>query len=1295
MASKSELQPDDMKKSGASHDIEVEKLKEIISRHSSEGMEQIRQGKPAGSKFSGRRPGKNFKTMTGGRRAPIVAGGGASANAGTMAAMEGAQAAEDAESALKQPTSLSDIDPDAVDASAGHNGAAVADAIDPASSGAGDGSGMMPAVAQSGSGGTDDPSQPPAPSQALAPPRAEDRSANQSPIMPPPPSAEDRSAIQPPAPGSVITGGGVYDKENDKNNPAARTAAQKEAEAGKKDGQDSAASDKEKSISPLKQAQADNAKKKEERNNKQRRGYFKSTRSRISLAVGAIGAAASIVAAVAFLPTWALNQMHAKIQDALMDRVNYALEATAEKIIGKYLKEQILPSLDACGGNRINNTCYVDPGGGPLSDLYAKWKKARVDRKLMDRYGVELRRAGDEIEIFRHGKSQGVFGLRTAGSRGVINDVLDVTEGYGVRDRWTLRHAINSQYGGKWCLFLCEERDNLSDRFSPIRRLKLKIAARIAAKVDGRMGALMVCAITNCTPEALDDAASKSAKRALASVDKELLEAAAKELEGKTFSQAAVKQVFERLAAREVIGKVIERLGIQVAVETGVKAVPVIGWIITALDVGAALDYINIAIDNRTMSEFIYKRNVSAYIEFASGMTVCKDETQNLLPIAVGTEVRRTSLFEKAACFQYVQGFASSRFYQASLGISPKSTITCKLPTYLTVQLDKDSFSLGDLIFPLAGFLDVVRKPDTSKESVVLRGEEDPFVCPDKYTRTVIDLENFLNDPYVSKMRELGNFMGLCAPFALSGPLGPLLQKGASFLGDLFGTDAPDCGPESLLRTSNVWRKVKDLIGFIGGEISGFAMEVITGIVTNIPGFGDDIIDAGGAVKGAYDSVTDEISQKAMEAFNGLLTTIFPLPVNPNPDSGSEVLDQHAGGIQGMASTFAMGVPDEDNPEEIVGLQAGAPTLEQLGKLDVAIQQNKRFDLENKPLLARYFDLSDHSSLASVTLLNMASALPLNGQPLGFNVDPFAAVSNIGSLLGFSARASAQAGPVSGLPTDRSRIWGIPDYAFTVEELDAMDIDEALSPEFASAARVEREESLDTEATVQDEYGNTYPAQVYRRSNLNGLASNTEMVLKKFADPDTDEEYQAYWSQLIEDDLQAPIGSGGGTPATPGQDDTGPCAPGTTEYRFNGQEFYTTHDTNAQIRLCTVKPGMHVAASISGNALALVNAAAGAGFNLGGGAFRSYQSQIDTRIANCGGNTPYNVYQKPPGQCSPPTARPGQSMHELGQAIDFTNSGQLIRSRSIPVWLWLNGNAGRYGLQNLPSEPWHWSTNGK
>lgn len=119
-----------------------------------------------------------------------------------------------------------------------------------------------------------------------------------------------------------------------------------------------------------------------------------------------------------------------------------------------------------------------------------------------------------------------------------------------------------------------------------------------------------------------------------------------------------------------------------------------------------------------------------------------------------------------------------------------------------------------------------------------------------------------------------------------------------------------------------------------------------------------------------------------------------------------------------------------------------------------------------------------------------------------------------------------------------------------------------------------------------------------------------------------------------------------------------------------------------------------VATSIVGSLQSMMNAASSSGVNLCGGGYRSSEGQIQTRMNNCG-TSYYDIYEKPASQCSPPTARPGQSMHERGLAVDFTcNGGGVIGSQSSACFRWLAGNASGYGFYNLPSEPWHWSTNG-
>ncbi|MCC6199008.1 M15 family metallopeptidase, partial [Candidatus Nomurabacteria bacterium] len=120
---------------------------------------------------------------------------------------------------------------------------------------------------------------------------------------------------------------------------------------------------------------------------------------------------------------------------------------------------------------------------------------------------------------------------------------------------------------------------------------------------------------------------------------------------------------------------------------------------------------------------------------------------------------------------------------------------------------------------------------------------------------------------------------------------------------------------------------------------------------------------------------------------------------------------------------------------------------------------------------------------------------------------------------------------------------------------------------------------------------------------------------------------------------------------------------------------------------------------IAANIKRMVEDARRVGISLSGGGYRSVDSQIALRKQNCGSSS-YDIYQKPSNRCRPPTARPGASMHQSGKAFDIICNGVGFinvanRPNTRTCFDWLRTNASRYGLYNLPSENWHWSTTGR
>lgn len=160
-------------------------------------------------------------------------------------------------------------------------------------------------------------------------------------------------------------------------------------------------------------------------------------------------------------------------------------------------------------------------------------------------------------------------------------------------------------------------------------------------------------------------------------------------------------------------------------------------------------------------------------------------------------------------------------------------------------------------------------------------------------------------------------------------------------------------------------------------------------------------------------------------------------------------------------------------------------------------------------------------------------------------------------------------------------------------------------------------------------------------------------------------------------------------PVDPGTDTSNipcPTTPGITDGGVK-QDYGPGGVETVKIRVCVVD-GITVNVSIASTVKELLDAARADGINFGGGGFRSYDEQVALRKAHCS-----DWQNSPASSCRPPTAKPGSSMHEVGLAIDFTLNGRTL-TRGDAGFNWLSQNASKYGLTNLPSEAWHWSTSG-
>jgi hypothetical protein len=164
-----------------------------------------------------------------------------------------------------------------------------------------------------------------------------------------------------------------------------------------------------------------------------------------------------------------------------------------------------------------------------------------------------------------------------------------------------------------------------------------------------------------------------------------------------------------------------------------------------------------------------------------------------------------------------------------------------------------------------------------------------------------------------------------------------------------------------------------------------------------------------------------------------------------------------------------------------------------------------------------------------------------------------------------------------------------------------------------------------------------------------------------------------------------------------------PCPAGTalaTDFGTNG--VYENPASHTRFRACII-PGMDannddpVGSLVAGNVMAMFERAKmdGVTLNITDGA-RTYELQQQRWNENgCGSEKDANgrYTNGAKARCNPDTARPGESNHEDGTAIDLGCNGGAMRKWDA-CFTWLSDNAADYHFFNYPNEAWHWSPSG-
>lgn len=439
-------------------------------------------------------------------------------------------------------------------------------------------------------------------------------------------------------------------------------------------------------------------------------------------------------------------------------------------------------------------------------------------------------------------------------------------------------------------------------------------------------------------------------------------------------------------------------------------------------------------------------------------------------------------------------------------------------------------------------------------------------------------------------------------------------------------------------------RKVMNFVGDYTGSIVGKAMSAVPGVDSFISKFGDFLI--------------------------GLLKLLFNIP-EVDKMSGAQFFNSAAGGatVTGVQSaSFGIGAPKLTKPQVV----------------SIATEQyeQKQYAFKQKSFFSRLASRDDSQSLISQIALVMPGNISgLKKSAVNLALNPF---SSYGLTLAAATSTNAVAdGNVYGNQT-----WN----AFNAFDMQpsGVALDNPVlnnDPEDATlfsdeACKIEEERWLNKDNfDIDPDTQFAYPKTVNRcRLEKTATCAVGALFATKLTDL-CDEGDQSGGENSNSDTLPPPTGS----PIDKSKDTSAmACAAGASNERIEA-----VGDGSVKIKLCDYGGVIGVNASWSSSMGPMIAAAKNEGVSFSGGGFRTAARQIELRKQNCG-SSQYAIFQMSPGSCSPPTARPGTSNHELGLAIDFSGC-----TTSTSCYKWLKANANKYGVFNLPSEYWHWSYNGK
>jgi len=380
---------------------------------------------------------------------------------------------------------------------------------------------------------------------------------------------------------------------------------------------------------------------------------------KLALGGGLVGLVGGTVALLYFfLPVLKVTHIFNNLEARFMGVAVNAIEARAEHLLSRYMRNYVFPSVRDCGRVvTIDCNPNFDPGRGITSNLYRNWSNARIEQKLFTNHGMLIEhRGGDNYSITtRRGQSIDVTGSTfeigdlnrqdNVGAREVRRELKNILENETFWKRLMLRHSVRklaaTKYNIRWCVFACETRDSARETtYSALQRLKLKIIERTIGPFSDRLGLYLTCAVADCTNREFVAERSRIINRAIEELGEEEVE-------------RIITETGDRRLSQVLVDKIVSKVFGVTAGRGAAALVPIVGWIY-AID---AVNQIDIKLYEGAISQYLADNVAAQYAEFYLTFRTNYDESID----------NKLSLDEVGAQSQLLDGMEGSLVFQRDL----------------------------------------------------------------------------------------------------------------------------------------------------------------------------------------------------------------------------------------------------------------------------------------------------------------------------------------------------------------------------------------------------------------------------------------------------------------------------------------------------------------------------------------------------------------------------------------------------------------------------------------------------